>query len=142
MKKLIAGLLLALACVLNGSPQELLNFVPPDPHHSNSFSQSNPDYRTRAGGFYEETYIDEAASALCAESGIDDSQEDLVRALLRGYVYRWLDAYVEGSGRRSELTDQEERWLDEQIPVVLGESAEVGYLRWKRSPENSLGFLF
>ena len=116
------------------------SLIPPDPQVVNAFAQSNPGYRKRAADSYEQGYFPTALEQLERATGL--SKPDL-RRVLQGFVYRWLDRYVERSGRMT-AGDLEEMvgWLDGQIKQRLGSKPMGAYDRWKRSADNTLGFLF
>lgn len=117
-------------------------YVPPDPAHHNRFTETNPGYRTRAGRSYEENYLVEAAQSLANDCQFDEGELEQAQAILRGYIYRWLDAFVEAGGTRSELTLQAEEWLDQEFVRSFGQDHSPTFATWKTSPENTLAFLF
>jgi len=135
MKKWLLGLAL-----LGWAWAEPDSLIPPDPQIVNGFAQSNPGYRKRAADSYEQTYFPVALAQLGRATGLPEPE---LRRVLQGFVYRWLDRYVECSGRMAE-GDLEEMvgWLDAQVKQRLGSKPTGAYDRWKRSADNPLGFLF
>lgn len=101
---------------------------------------SNPGYRKRAAEGYEKAYFPAALAQLERATGLP--QDDL-RPVLSGFVYRWLDRYVEREGHMGNDDLQEVvAWLDREMKERLGSRPEGSYQRWKTSADNPLGFLF
>ncbi len=117
------------------------SLVPPDPNIRNRFSEINPGYRQRAGKSYEE-HLPKASASLREVCQLGQEYDSRAQDLLQGYIYRWLDAFVEAGGTRSELTEQAEAWLDAQVVASFGEAAREPYEGWKSDDDNPLAFLF
>lgn len=116
------------------------SLIPADPGFSNGFAQSNPGYRRRAADSYERTYFPVALTQLEHATGL--SQVEL-RRVLQGFVYRWLDRYVEREGHmNSDDLQDVVGWLDRAMSERLGPKPAGPYQRWKASADNPLGFLF
>lgn len=116
------------------------SLIPPDPGFSNGFAQSNPGYRKRAAESYETTYFPVALTQLGRATGLPEAQ---LRRVLQGFVYRWLDRYVEREGHMSSDDLQDVvAWLDAQMAEQLGSKPTGSYQRWKASADNPLAFLF
>lgn len=132
--------LLLCLCLVTSAWARPDSLVPPDPGFTNSFAQSNPGYRKRAAASYEKTYFPAALTQLVRATGLPEAE---LRPVLQGFVYRWLDSYVEGEGHMSAddlqlVVD----WLDAQVRERLGSKPDGSYQRWKTSSDNPLGFLF
>ena len=64
----------------------------------NVFLASNPDYRTRAGTFYEREYLPKAVQGLVAAFAPEVLPEETARKVLRDFIYEFLDQYVRDGG--------------------------------------------
>jgi hypothetical protein len=135
MKSLCLALMF---CLWVGAEPDSL--IPPDPGFSNGFALSNPGYRKRAADSYEHSYFPVALAQLGRATGLPEPE---LRRLLQGFVYRWLDRYVEREGHMStdDLQDVV-GWLDTQVAHALGSKPTGSYQRWKASADNPLAFLF
>ena len=122
-----------------GQAEESL--VPPDPHPTNQFTRLNPGYRSRAGQSYE-SQLPEASASFRRHCKLEDGADVRVRDLLRGYIYRWLDAYIEAGGSTSDGTKQAEQWLDLQVAKAFGTKVQRPLEAWKTAADNPLAFLF
>ncbi|MBT9586674.1 hypothetical protein IV102_25250 [bacterium] len=138
MKRLLVFLLLTGA--LGADPDSL---IPPDPHTVNGFSRSNPDYRYRAAHSYEQAYFPKALASLRQRASLGESSEPMLRIILQGFTYRWLDRYVlrEGKMPRADLTETM-AWMDSQMSRYLSPKQFSGYQGWCHSPDNPMAFLF
>ncbi|MBX3171049.1 MAG: hypothetical protein KF760_26815 [Candidatus Eremiobacteraeota bacterium] len=135
MKKLFLGLMVT--CGAWARPDSL---IPPDPGYTNGFARSNPGYRQRAAESYEKTYFPVALAQLRRATGLP---EDDLHRVLQGFVYRWLDRYVELEGHMpADDLAEVVGWLDGEMRERLHPKPTGSYERWKASPENSLAFLF
>ncbi len=135
MKKLLFGLVL-LSCAW-AEPDSL---IPPDPGYANGFARSNPGYRKRAAESYEKAYFPAAVAQLRRVTGLPEAE---LQRVLQGFVYRWLDRYVELEGHMpaDDLAEMV-GWLDREMRERLHPKPTGSYERWKASPDNTLGFLF
>jgi hypothetical protein len=113
----------------------------------NEFLKNNPGYRARAGAFYEQKYLPEAAADLVKAVASPNLTDEKARALLKGYIYDWLGCYCEGNGSvtRADL-DGLLRALDNKVKAALNdEAAFARYQAWRRTADrqgNALAFLF
>lgn len=111
----------------------------------NAFARQNPGYKERAGKFYEKEYLDKAVEQLAEWASLSEEQVPVAQAILRAYIYDWLDAYVRGGG--VVAPGQLERALsamDERFQGELRDPQYEKYLKWRKEPtgaHNALRFL-
>ena len=135
-----AFFVLVLAGILGAEPD---SWIPPDPHIVNGFSRSNPDYRYRAAQSYEKAYFPKALTLLRNRAALAESSEPLLRSILQGFTYRWLDRYVlrEGKMPQADLSETT-GWMDSQMRQHFSPGEFAAYQGWRQSPDNPLAFLF
>ena len=107
-----------------------------------TFSQLNPDYRERAGKFYEQTCLPGATQALART--VPELGEDRAREFLRRFIYRFLDAYIAGNGSMEAAAHQRLlEALDKDVRDRVSDRGFRAYLAWRKSGEaaNPLHFL-
>ncbi len=114
----------------------------------NNFRKNNPDYRTRAGTFYEKEYLPGAVKGLMAALAPNEAAKQQVTALLKQFIYEFLDQYIKDGG---EMTRREHAGvlanLDESVLEYTGGSkvALKNYEAWKTGSSkefpNPLSFL-
>lgn len=116
------------------------SLIPPDPGVANGFARSNPGYRKRAAESYEKSYFPAALVQLRRATGLSEAE---LQRVLQGFVYRWLDRYVELEGHMpADDLAAVVGWLDGQMRERLHPKPTGSYERWKASPDNTLAFLF
>lgn len=119
------------------------SLIPADPNTLNAFARANPGYRYRAATSYEKSYFPQALDQLCRQAEFPESVRPLLRSILQGFIYRWLDRYVVRGGSMSQADLSEiVGWLDGQVRQHFSQREFDGYQRWQESPDNSLAFLF
>lgn len=67
----------------------------------NAFHKNNPDYRERAGAFYEQKYLPDAVKGLVAAFAPQALPEETARKVLRDFIYEFLDQYAQDGGEIS-----------------------------------------
>ncbi|MBN1919036.1 MAG: hypothetical protein JW889_14105 [Verrucomicrobia bacterium] len=110
----------------------------------NRFQEQNPGYRTRAGTFYEETYLPEAVKGLIAAFAPQELAEEQAKAVLRDLIYDFLDMSAHGITRRAHAGVLAR--LDARIRALAdGPKVPENYEAWKKGGNpafpNPLSFL-
>ncbi len=112
----------------------------------NRFLALNPDHRERAGGFYENAYLPEAARKMVEAA--DDPRLDVAAAshILREVIYGFLDALIAGEGVTPFSRHQQViRKADASVKAILGAGpAFQRYIAWRQSSDryvNPLEFI-
>jgi ABC-type transport system substrate-binding protein len=112
----------------------------------NAFTKSNPGYVERAGKFYEQKYLPDAARQLAEHAGLTTEEKGVAQELLRKFIYDWLDAYVTDAGKmRPESMEAVLRATDDGFRKRLDAPKFKRYLAWRKNPtgaNNALAFLF
>ncbi len=110
----------------------------------NTFLRDNPEYRDRAGKYYEKEYLEKATHQLAEVVKIADKQKPKAGEILKSFIYDWLGRFVEGGGRisRKDLT-QCLSSMDKRFQGELSEAEYEKYLTWRKGKAgaNALGFL-
>ena len=111
----------------------------------NDFARQNPRYKERAGRFYEKQYLGKAVDQVVEHAGLSGEQRPAAHAILRAFIYDWLDATVRGGGAmpRAHL-DRAFAAMDERFQGELDDAQYRKYLKWRKSQggaRNALGFL-
>ncbi len=105
----------------------------------NSGMQSNPGYKARAGGSYEEHHLAKATSQLVETARIG-SQYEVVRCAITIHIYDWLDAYCRNNMERDDAKQKDlMAALDERLLPLIAPEHHAAYESWKAS--NPLNFL-
>jgi len=112
----------------------------------NKFSRLNPGYKQGAGGFYEKEYLGKAVEQLAEAAGLTKEQLPFATAILRAYIYEYLDAKVRGGGSvPAEHVQRAFAAMDERFQGELKDEQYEKYLEWSRGRRteagNALGFL-
>ncbi len=142
----VAGIVLCgVVCALGGNGLAATDPQTPPDGPDNAFARANPNYRARAGAFYEKEYLGKALDQLAAAGQLTDAQKAVARRIVRGFIDDWLESYVSGDGRISRrdlarcLALMDERFREELSPAGYG-----AYLRWRKDETgdaNALAFL-
>jgi hypothetical protein len=145
---------LFLACLLAASstpawaadaPPEKYPAQTEDPEVVNDFAKSNPGYKKRAGEFYEKEYLEDAVERLGRTAEFTAPDRAVAKAILRAFIYDWLDSTVRGNGQvpAEDLAKHLKR-LDERFKSELNGAQYPKYLRWRNDrtgARNTLAFL-
>ncbi|HUT35407.1 MAG TPA: carbon-nitrogen hydrolase family protein [Planctomycetota bacterium] len=111
----------------------------------NLFSRQNPGYKQRAGEFYEKEYLGKAVEQLAEAVGLAEEQLPFAKAILRAYIYEWLDACVRGGGAvAAEHLERALAAMDERCQGELKDDQYPKYLEWRKDrtgARNALAFL-
>jgi len=111
----------------------------------NDFAKANPEYKWRTGASYERDYLGRAVATLAKGAGLSEKQTVAARAILRAFIYDWLDSTIRGNGSvsagdlKKHLTLMDERFQGELAPAQYAK-----YLAWckdRTGARNPLGFL-
>ena len=113
----------------------------------NPFQEHNPDYRTRAGTFYEKAYLPGATKGLICVFAPQEMSEKRARQILRQFIYTFLDQYIADGGaitRRNHARILAR--LDSRVKELAdGPSILKNYEAWKSGSSkkfpNPLAFL-
>lgn len=113
----------------------------------NPFQEHNPDYRTRAGTFYEKAYLPGATKGLICVFAPQELSEKKARQILRQFIYNFLDQYIADGGaitRRNHARILAR--LDSRVKELAdGPSILKNYEAWKSGSSgkfpNPLAFL-
>jgi HEAT repeat protein len=109
------------------------------------FSRLNPNYRDRAGAFYELEYLGKAVEQLAKTTDLPEQDREKVRAILRTFICDWLDSYVKGGGSISpQDLKRHLAVMDERFQGELAPSQYRAYLAWRSDAnraQNPLAFL-
>ena len=143
MKTIFAILFCTGICIRAEHPPRIeINFE--SPAVDNEFTKLNPDYKERAGSFYERKYLPDSAEYLFEVCSIDPKLHPYVMEILRAFIYDWVDAYMRGNGRMSEdvrapiVTKMEERLL---ALLDAGQRAQFPAWRYTKTGKNKLKFI-
>lgn len=137
MKRLIAVLVLLLGTIVVWAGDE----------PKSSFLRANPDYRTRAGTFYEREYLPGAVKGLVAAFAPQVLPEATATKILRDFIYEFLDQLAEDGGQISRRGHAEVlAGLDARVRELAdGPGILDNYEAWKRGSKkefpNPLAFL-
>jgi len=111
----------------------------------NAFTKANPEYKWRAGAFYEKEYLGRAVENLAKAAGLNNNERTAAKAILRAFIYDWLDSYVRGNGTIAEPDLKKHLALmDERFRGELTEVKHKKYLHWRTDTtraRNPLAFL-
>lgn len=114
------------------------------PDRLNEFARSNPAYKKRAGEFYEQEYLGRAVEQLAA-AGLTAGEKAAAEAILRAYIYDWLDAFVRADGKMTaQNLERLLRLTDERFRGELNDAKYAAYLAWrgeKSEADNAMRFL-
>jgi hypothetical protein len=104
---------------------------------TNTFLRDNPDYKQRAGSFYETNYVPLAIDSLRQTATLTDEQAVVARKVLTAFIYDWLDAYIRGGGYiSSESHGLVVAAMDSQMKLALREPQFQKYLAWRKGESN------
>lgn len=113
---------------------------------ANEFARQNPDYRQRAGTFYEKEYLPKAVDQLAEAVGADASRKAALGEVLWAFIVDWLEEYVRGGGKMdASCLDGALRRMDERFRPVLNADEFSRYWLWRigeAKTGNALAFLF
>lgn len=98
------------------------------------FARANPDYRTRAGTFYEKKYLPGATKGLMAVLAPQEVSEEQVEKVLLALIYEFLDQYAQDASmitRRGQARVLAR--MDARVAELAGDSGEIlhNYKVWK-----------
>jgi len=117
----------------------------PAERSDNSFASANPNYKERAGAFYEKEYLGKALDQLATAAELADEQKTAARKILRAFIDDWLENYVSGNGHISrENPARCLALMDERFQGELSQAGHEAYLAWRKDEtggNNALAFL-
>jgi hypothetical protein len=145
--RILAAICLLLSAAHAAPPKRIeIDFAAPKV--DNEFSRSNPDYKERAGSFYEREYLPETAEYLFEVCSIDAKLHPYVMEILRAFIYEWCDAYMRGDGDVSveavaPIVGRMEARIISLLISLLDEGQKERYPAWRntRTGKNSMKFL-
>lgn len=111
------------------------------------FLQLNPGYQKRAGASYEVNNLEGSVRSMVPAVDSPKLKDGDARAILREFIYDYLDAYVEAGGEmnRAEHVRALAK-IDKRVSdLVDDKDAYQRYLRWRKTTpraQNPLQFLF
>ena len=137
MRRLLTFMVVLLALKVCGPECSAENPVP----------EHNPDYRTRAGTFYEKKYLPGATKRLICVFAPQELSEKKARQILHQFIYNFLDQYIADGGattRRNHARILAR--LDSRVQQLAdGPSILKNYEAWKSGSSgkfpNPLAFL-
>jgi len=132
------------AAVVAGPPEKYpANLAPVDVE--NDFAKANPEYKWRAGASYEKDCLDRAVVNLAKEADLDEKQAVAARAILRAFIYDWLDSYIRGNGSvGEEALKRHIALINERFLGELSPDQYAKYVAWRTDrtgARNPLAFL-
>jgi len=111
----------------------------------NAFAKANPNYKQRTGAYYEKEYLAPAAGQIAQAAKLDEQEKAVARAILRAFIYDWLDSTVRGGGKITQATLQKHlAVMDGCFGAELSKEKFDLYLVWRKGRPpvgNSLLFL-
>ena len=121
--------------LLQDLPENAVVEDKPDP----DFSKLNPDFRDRAGAFYDITYVTPSGKDLFKIADIRPGQMQKTLKNLRLFVEDYMDKYVPGGGFISkEETDVCRKKLNERFRRLLDDEQYKKYLKWSNDQTGSI----
>lgn len=142
--KTIVTLLFCVNLSLRAEPPKRVEIDFESPAVDNDFSKSNPDYKQRAGSFYERKYLSGSAEYLFEVCSIEARQHPYVMEILRAYIYEWMDAYIKGDGKVSkEALSPIIHQMDTRLLDLMDERQREQFSTWRYSKtgKNKLKFI-
>ena len=142
--KMIAAILFCTGICIGAEPPPRIEIDFESPAVENDFTKQNPNYKERAGSFYEREYLPGSAEYLFEVCSIDAQLHPYVMEILRAFIYDWCDAYMRGNGGVSEealepiVTKMEERLL---ALMDAGQRERFPAWRHTKTGKNKLKFI-
>jgi hypothetical protein len=111
----------------------------------NDFTRANPDYKAKEGAKYETLELEVAAGQLAGFARLDTAKQSVAQAILRAFIYDYLDAKVFGNGTLTlQAFDKVVADMDSRFRKELSPEEFEKYLAWRTGPPyggNSLALL-